>query len=886
MEVPLALLIVEDSPGDTDLILHALRGDGLSCTWQRAETEQDYAQLLDTAPDIILTGYSQPLLDAPRALALLQERGLDIPCIVVGDTAGEDIAVACMKAGAADYLLKDRLTRLGMAVRCALQEKRLRDEQRRAIEELRASRDQLAAILHGLAEGITVQDPTGRVVFANDAAARFLGYPSPPDFLAAPPGDWMSVYEALEESGQPLDLTRLPGRRALRGEPSSETIMRYRTRATGEERWSMSRATPLFDNDGHVSMAVNIIQDITERKHAEQALRFQAHLLDIIGQAVIATDHDGLVTFWNHAAEEMYGWSAAEALGRPIRNLLPVIELPEHSKDLMAFVNQGDSHVSEFMLQRRDGKNISVLAVTTPLHDHSGAVTGLVGVSTDITERRRAEELLATERDLFQTLMDTVPDAIYFKDEHLRFVRANRAEALKHGLSDPAVMIGKTDFDFYAAAQAREQFAREQRLVETAEPLVNNLEEESSPDRPHQWILATAMPVVRDGKVRGLVGISRDVTELKQAEQEVALRISHLSALRQIDMAITASLDLRLTLGVVLTQVRAQLGMDAAQVLLLNHHTHVLEPALAQGFRGVAATHPRLRLGQGHAGRAALERRLISVPDLRDEMVTRQALVTEERFVTYVALPLLAKGQVHGVLEVLHRAPRALNLEWMDYLETLAGQAAIAVDNALMFADMKRANTELLLAYDTTIEGWSRALELRDKETEGHSQRVTEMALTLARTLGMSDEQLVHMRRGALLHDIGKMGIPDRILLKPGPLSEEEWDIMRQHPTYAYEVLLPITYLRPALDIPYRHHEKWDGTGYPNGLQREQIPLAARIFAVVDVWDALTSDRPYRAAWSARKTRDYIRSLAGSHFDPIVVDALLTHLQDTVPNRP
>jgi putative nucleotidyltransferase with HDIG domain len=189
--------------------------------------------------------------------------------------------------------------------------------------------------------------------------------------------------------------------------------------------------------------------------------------------------------------------------------------------------------------------------------------------------------------------------------------------------------------------------------------------------------------------------------------------------------------------------------------------------------------------------------------------------------------------------------------------------------------ELAQANKKLEAAYDATIEGLARALDLRDRETEGHSRRVAEMTLVLARSMGIPEEELEHYKRGALLHDIGKMGISDAILLKPEPLSDDDWQQMRLHPQFAAEMLGPIAFLHPSIDIPYYHHEKWDGTGYPHGLAGEAIPLSARIFAIVDVWDALSSDRPYRRAWPLNKVRRHIGSLSGSHFDPKVVDAML-----------
>jgi putative nucleotidyltransferase with HDIG domain len=323
--------------------------------------------------------------------------------------------------------------------------------------------------------------------------------------------------------------------------------------------------------------------------------------------------------------------------------------------------------------------------------------------------------------------------------------------------------------------------------------------------------------------------------------------------------------------------VISQLNVDAADFLIFNPVTHTLDFAAGQGFLTDALKHTHLNLGEGYAGMAALERHSIYAQDLADQNLEfyRSTLFQQEKFISYYAVPLLAKGSVKGVLEVFLRTQKNPDREWLEFLESLAGQAAIAVESAALFDGLQRRNIDLSLAYETTLEGWSRALDLRDKETEGHTQRVTQLTIRLATEMKMSDEDLVQTRRGALLHDIGKMGVPDGILHKPGPLTDEEWEVMRKHPTYAFELLSPIEFLRPAIDIPYCHHEKWDGSGYPRGLREEQIPLPARIFAVIDVWDALISDRPYRKAWDKTQALDYIRQQVGLHFDPQVVEVFL-----------
>jgi len=408
-----------------------------------------------------------------------------------------------------------------------------------------------------------------------------------------------------------------------------------------------------------------------------------------------------------------------------------------------------------------------------------------------------------------------------------------------------------------------------------------------------------AYPLIREGRTTGFITFSKLTVHTPSPEEnaacqllaeraavalenarlfeETARSLRQVQALHTIDLTIASSFDLRLTLNIFLEQAMAQLNLDAVDMLVYNPRTQMLDYAAGIGFRTTALQGTHLRLGQGYAGIAGLERKTIHVSNLLGHKTDflRSPYFNAEEFDTYFGVPLIAKGQVKGVMEVFHRSPLHPNQNWMDFLETLAKQAAIAIDNATLFSDLQSTNAELILAYDTTLTGWSKALDLRDRETEGHTQRVVETTIMLARAMGVPEADLPNMRRGALLHDIGKMGVPDNILHKPGPLTTEDWLTMRRHPVYAREMLQPITYLQSATDIPYYHHEKWDGSGYPNGMKGEQIPLAARIFAVVDVFDALTSDRPYRSAWPREKALEYIREQASKYFDLKVVETFL-----------
>jgi PAS domain S-box-containing protein len=667
--------------------------------------------------------------------------------------------------------------------------------------------------------------------------------------------------------------------------------------------------------------------DISERKSAEAARKqsedlFQA-LFELSPDAIVLIDPHATGLAWpivdcNAAACRMNGYTREEMVGQNI-DLINATQGSLESR-LEYFKNVREAGIYRFVAEhrRKDGA-IYFADVSTMLLSVGGREL-LVGIDHDITERRKAEEEIRHRLEELEAInkVSSALRAAQTLEEMLPILLEQTLEVMQTDqgsiwLYDP----GKDELTAaiargYGESDARTRLAPVKpgqgiagRVFADGKPFIfGNSQLDANPSQAMRELVmpgvgGAAVPIRTLNDVIGTfivnVALPRELTpgeihllttlseiagnaiRRTSLHQETDRRLRQLTALSEIDRAISSSVDLRLNLTMLLKQVTSQLGVHAAGVLLFNPASQMLEPVAASGFRTRLHEQTYQRLGEGFAGHAALDRQILHISNLAERGDNPLAVKAraDESFVSYFAVPLIAKGQIKGVLEIFHRAPLQVDAEWLDFLNTLAGQAAIAIENVLLFENLQRSNFELSMAYDATIEGWSRALDLRDKETEGHTQRVTDITVRLARTFGLDENELSQVRWGALLHDIGKMGIPDGILLKPGPLTEEEWAIMRKHPVFAYEMLLPIQYLRFALDIPYHHHEKWDGSGYPSGLKGEQIPLAARIFAVVDVWDALRSDRPYRAAWPAEKVLEHIRASAGTHFDPQVVKRFL-----------
>ncbi len=648
---------------------------------------------------------------------------------------------------------------------------------------------------------------------------------------------------------------------------------------TGTKQGEVS-VTPIFDARDRCTHLVGTVHDISERKEADAEIRklyeryrkLFANMLN--GYAFCQMLFDGnnrpidfIHLEVNGAFEDLTGLK--NVVGKKVTDAIPGIK--KSNPELLEIYGRvaltgTPERLEVFVVPLKMWLSISVYCPEKEF---------FIAIFENISERRKMEIDIRASEERYRRIVETADEGIWIlnPEDKTSFVNAKMAAMLG---CEPEEMLGRSLTDFMDAEGALSVSADlKQRKEGIREQIDRRFRRK---DGSYVWAIVSASPIMNpDGQYNGALGMVKDISRRKEAEEKVLGQLGQLQALSEIDRAILSSFDLQLPMKTLLKHAIDQLQIDAGNVMVFDPIMNTLHSVAGYGFRTQRFEQRQIQLGEGYAGKAALENHLVHIANLAKQVDNPRlaAAAAEEGFVGYYAVPLVAKGGIKGVLEVFKRSEVDGDADWQRTLEIFASQAAIAIDAVTAFENLQKSNAELILSYNATIEGWSRALDLRDKETEGHTQRVADLSVKLARSLGMNEEDLVHFRRGALLHDIGKMGIPDTILHKPDKLTEQEWEAIKMHPAYARDMLSPIGYLKRAMDIPYSHHEKWDGSGYPQGLKGEEIPLAARIFAVADVYDALTSDRPYRKAWSKKKTIDYIREQTGKLFDPKAVEAFL-----------
>lgn len=685
--------------------------------------------------------------------------------------------------------------------------------------------------------------------------------------------------------------------------------------------------TPVSATEGGpVTLVVLTCRPMDAGLASHERLRLLVTAVEQVANGVVISDAQTVFLYVNPAFEQITGYSREEAIGRNGKLLQSGLQDRATYAEMKQTLQAGKVWRGEFINRRKNGELYYELNAVSPLLDDNGKIAYFVSVKEDITAMRRAQQAEEAQRRMAETLIDiaSVLNRSLHIDDTLDLILANASKVLpmdaidillvENGKVKSVRQLGFIERDLLDWLQQNEfvveSYPYMQRIFTTRKPVLVS-DTHADPDwvaHPEtKWIRSfLGAPICHTDHVIGFIAVyhtlpsaynDQDARNLKVFADlsSIALvnarlyensqrQVRRLASLRHIDRAIGSSLDLNLTLRIVIDQAVQILKVDAAALYLLNPFLQELECRASHGLLTTQSLQQNIHLSEFPGGNVIMNRQTAHLNRADFDLKSRPRWIAYMDFHSVHITPLVVKGQIKGVLEVMMRREFKPDADWVNFLETLAGQAAIAIENAELYGQLQQANSDLALSFHSTLDYLSSSLERRSGDVEGHTRRVADLTLQMARTMGMHGNDLQNLYRGALLHDIGALAIPESILKKNGPLSEEEWEVVRQHPIEANRFFSSIAYLRPAVDIPYCHHERWDGSGYPRGLKGLEIPLAARIFAVADVWDILCSDRPYRPAWEQSAARQHLQENAGILFDPDVVDRLIPLINERSPD--
>ena len=595
-----------------------------------------------------------------------------------------------------------------------------------------------------------------------------------------------------------------------------------------------------------------------ERKRAEQALTSSTKRNELLIQAstdcIFLESLSGKILDCNTIAEELYGYSREEMQSMNVTDLVER-EFISDKPDYLSWQIEQGGRFSNIPNVKKDG-TVFPVEVSTKITDIEGTKFAVAYVR-DITERKKTENAILESEAKFKALAETAAAGIFIhRDAQFLYVNPMWCEITGYQEEELLKTSLWQILNHGEGEQVRQKYAdllrEESGMIRFETAFYDKAGEK-------KWLDITAGFIDYQGE-KATIGTAIDITHRKHREHD-------LEVVAQISDALRADMTRESIRATLLVEMMSLLSIDGAIISTMEEREALPNLVRSTGC-WISIDNRKLKANEGLSGFIiASGKPYTNLCASKDPYFAFPELITN--LVTLAGVPLITKGETIG--SIIIGSTRVMSENELRLLKTIGDLAASAIHRSDLYEQTSVQAYELKQAYDATLEGWAHALELRDKETQGHSLRIANMTLDLAKRMGYDGQSLENVRRGALLHDIGKMGVPDTILLKPGRLTEDEWAIMQKHPTYAFEMLSELPYFKEALDIPYCHHEWWDGSGYPRGLKGEEIPIAARIFAIVDAWDALVSDRPYRKAWLKQNALKHIVDQSGTHFDENVV---------------
>ncbi len=575
-------------------------------------------------------------------------------------------------------------------------------------------------------------------------------------------------------------------------------------------------------------------QQIEEIHHQQETrlMRLAENMTDLVGEI----DLNGMYLYASPSYFSVMGYNSEDLIGKNALSFVHPDDRDLVRNSITKSLEKGIPTITRYRFRHADGHYIWLESSGKSRRSEEGSNVSIIFSTRDITVQKKTEESLQASETKFRSIISSIPLGIhmYSLDESSNLIFSGYNPA-----ADTILHVNHNEF-----------------LGKTIEDAFPGLVETEIPTNYRQIALTGAswsgeQVVYRKNEIKGIfdvhafqtepgkmAAVFADITEKRKAEE--ALQLSE----EKFSNAFHMSPD-----AVSITRIKDGLFLEANE-----------------GFTRFIGYTP-----EEVVGKTAMDIKIWVDPQDRNRLIDK---LKRDGYYENLLAPFRTKS---GKILFGLMSARLLMINGEEFLLSITRDITERIEDERR---MQEAHDQVEKAYEATLQGWARALELREHETADHSRRVVDLSLKIARELCFSAPELNDLERGALLHDIGKMGVPDNILLKPGPLSDDEWVIMKQHPEYAYHLLKDVDYLHQSLEIPYSHHERWDGSGYPRGLKGEEIPLSARIFSIVDVWDALLSDRPYRPAWNRQAVMKYIEEQSGKMFDPQIVAVFIKLMKD------
>lgn len=774
-------------------------------------------------------------------------------------------------------------------------------DQQRELQEGQQQSEAFQYLLQKLPQGIVIVNSSHEILMINPSAAKFMG--KLPDELVGTQFDipfeeeWSKTRKITIDSTGAVAHIRLE-KMLWKGQQAYLFFLEDITEKTRQEEKSL-RQKAVLEVIAKTAHRMGSTQNLTEEilpglaevgkltgVHHAIFLGFDkrgSHVDEVIEW--VADQHPSLRDYWKQLPIDGFSWLRS----RMISEDKPFEMLPHHIamdvRNQLAFLEKESIPSVTFFPVKTKEKPLGLLVFSMigqekRWEEDEQILIQAFGQLLSRSIEKKTSERLARERErLYRIQFENFPDGMVLaelsEDETLLSIREVN-DALSHQLGyQKEELLEMTIQQLEDPKRWIESQKNLQTILEDGHAVFEMAYTSKYGGLQPMEVHARAFEI--SGKKAVLYAV-RGVTGRKSQEQKLQIHLQRLKSLRAIDISVASSLDVRSALNLYLDQIIHQLHFDAAAIALIDPASYTLEYQSAKGFARHNPSGLRLRLGEGFGGRVVMENRPIMIAHIQQTHRKDRFLkvVQEEGFYSYYGIPLVARGEVKGVLEVLHRSTMHDDTETLDFMEIMAGQLSVAIDNLSMIQQLKRSVMETQMGLDQVLETWAQSIEDRMRKPKGSSLARALKAVDIGRSLGIAESQLIHVKRGALLSDLGMLSVGEDILFTSESLNEDHWALIHKHPEYARDILQQIPFLKDLMDIPLYHHERWDGEGYPYGLKGDRIPIAARIFKVIDVAEALSQPRPYRDAWSKQEIDAYLEEQSGKEFDPDIVSVMLS----------